>query len=159
MSTEFAKKMYGYDVLQVNKYITELKNDYEDELDKKKKRLDELIEENQKLSQAVNDLSTQIEEYKKQSDSVGKALIRAEETARATIEDAERKKQIETERISLEVKKWEDRGEEVRQQLVEFEEKIIDLMEKYQSEVNYLASKDIKKKYFKEINVVPERTA
>lgn len=159
MSTEFAKKMYGYDVLQVNKYITELKNDYEDELDKKKKRLDELIEENQKLSQTVNDLSTQIEEYKKQSDSVGKALIRAEETARATIEDAERKKQIETERISLEVKKWEDRGEEVRQQLVEFEEKIIDLMEKYQSEVNYLASKDIKKKYFKEINVVPERTA
>lgn len=159
MSTEFAKKMYGYDVLQVNKYITELKNDYEDELDKKKKRLDELIEENQKLSQTVNDLSAQIEEYKKQSDSVGKALIRAEETARATIEDAERKKQIETERISLEVKKWEDRGEEVRQQLVEFEEKIIDLMEKYQSEVNYLASKDIKKKYFKEINVVPERTA
>lgn len=151
MSTEFAKKMYGYDVLQVNKYITELKNDYEDELDKKKKRLDELIEENQKLSQTVNDLSTQIEEYKKQSDSVGKALIRAEETARATIEDAERKKQIETERISLEVKKWEDRGEEVRQQLVEFEEKIIDLMEKYQSEVNYLASKDIKKKYFKEL--------
>lgn len=159
MSTEFAKKMYGYDILQVNKYITELKKDYEDELDKKKKRLDELIEENQKLSQTVDDLNTQIEEYKKHSESVGKALIRAEETARATIADAERKKQIETERISLEVKKWEDRGDEVRQQLVEFEEKIIDLMEKYQSEVNYLASKDVKKKYFKEINVVPERTA
>lgn len=151
MSTEFGKRMYGYDVLEVNKYIEELKNDYENELDKKKKRLDELVDENRCLSQTVNDLNVQIEEYKQKADLVGMALIKAEETARITIADAERKKQMETERISLEVKKWEERGEEVRKQLIDFEEKIIDLMEKYQSEVNYLASKDIKKKYFKEL--------
>lgn len=151
MSAEFGRRMYGYDISEVNKYIEELKNDYENELDKKKKRLDELVEENRRLSQTVNDLNLQIEEHKQKADLVGMALIKAEETARITIADAERKKQTETERISFEVKKWEERGEEVRKQLIEFEEKIIDLMEKYQSEVNYLASKDIKKKYFKEI--------
>lgn len=159
VSTEFTKKMYGYDISAVNKYINELKLDYENELDKKKKRMDELLEENGQLCLRIDELTLQIEEYKQKAECVGMALIKAEETARVTIADAERKKQMETERISVEVKKWEDRSEEVRRQLMEFEEKIIDIMEKYQSEVNYLASKDIKKKYFKEISVVPDRTA
>lgn len=159
MSTEFAKRMYGYDILAVNKYINDLTLDYEAELDKKKKRLDELLEENRRLSSQIELLTQQIEEYKQKSELVGMALIKAEESARVTIADAERKKQLETERISLEVKKWEVRGEEVRKQLIEFEEKIIDIMERYQSEVNYLASKDVKKKYFKEMSAVPDRTA
>ena len=33
---------------------------------------------------------------------------------------------------------------------MEFEEKIVSIMEKYQSEINYLASKDVKKTYFKD---------
>lgn len=156
---KFAKRMYGYDISEVNKYISDMKLDYEDELDKKKARLDELLEENRQLTAHIEELARIVDEHEKRAELVGMALIKAEETARVTIADAERKKQMETERISLEVKKWESRGEEVRRQLIEFEEKIIDIMEKYQSEVNYLASKDVKKKYFKEISVAPDRTA
>ncbi len=84
----------------------------------------------------------------------------AQETAKHTIEDAQKKKREEIDRLSTDVKKWEVRGEQVRAELIEFEETILDIMEKYQSEVNYLASKDVKRKYFSDFTTSkPEKTA
>ena len=150
MSLEFSKKVYGYDAGEVEKYIESLTHDYEEELNKKKDRLMELVEENRKMTAQLEEMTKLVESYKKQEESVGIALIKAEESAKLTVAEAERQRQMEIERISYETKKWEERGDEVRHQLIEFEEKIVSLLEKYQSEINYLASKDVKKTYFKD---------
>lgn len=150
MSLEFSKKVYGYDVGEVREYIASLTRDYEEELNKKKERLTELVDENRKMTAQLEDMTKLIEAYKQQEESVGIAMIKAEESAKSTIAEAEKQRQMELDRISFETKKWEERGEEVRHQLIDFEEKIILIMEKYQSEINYLASKDVKKTYFKD---------
>lgn len=150
MSLEFSKKVYGYDVGEVREYIASLTRDYEEELNKKKERLTELVDENRKMTAQLEDMTKLIEAYKQQEESVGIAMIKAEESAKSTIAEAEKQRQMELDRISFETKKWEERGEEVRHQLIDFEEKIVLIMEKYQSEINYLASKDVKKTYFKD---------
>lgn len=150
MSLEFSKKVYGYDVGEVKEYIDSLTRDYEDELNKKKDRLTELVDENRRMTVQLEEMTKLIEAYKLQEESVGIAMIKAEESAKATIEEAEKQRQMELDRITFETKKWEERGDEVRHQLIDFEEKIVLIMEKYQSEINYLASKDVKKTYFKE---------
>lgn len=150
MSLEFSKKVYGYDVGEVREYIDSLTRDYEEELNKKKERLTELVDENRKMTAQLEDMTKLIEAYKQQEESVGIAMIKAEESAKSTIAQAEKQRQMELDRISFETKKWEERGEEVRHQLIDFEEKIVLIMEKYQSEINYLASKDVKKTYFKD---------
>lgn len=150
MSLEFSKKVYGYDVGEVKEYIDSLTRDYEDELNKKKDRLTELVDENRRMTAQLEEMTKLIEAYKLQEESVGIAMIKAEESAKATIEEAEKQRQMELDRITFEAKKWEERGDEVRHQLIDFEEKIVLIMEKYQSEINYLASKDVKKTYFKE---------
>ena len=150
MSLEFSKKVCGYDMGEVREYIDSLTHDYEEELNKKKNRLTELVEENRKMTVQLAEMTKLVESYRKQEESVGIALIKAEESAKTTIAEAERQRQMELDRISFETKKWEERGDEVRRQLMEFEEKIVSIMEKYQSEINYLASKDVKKTYFKD---------
>ena len=150
MSLEFSKKVCGYDMGEVREYIDSLTHDYEEELNKKKDRLTELVEENRKMTAQLAEMTKLVESYPKQEESVGIALIKAEESAKTTIAEAERQRQMELDRISFETKKWEERGDEVRRQLMEFEEKIVSIMEKYQSEINYLASKDVKKTYFKD---------
>lgn len=150
MSLEFSKKVCGYDMGEVREYIDSLTHDYEEELNKKKDRLTELVEENRKMTVQLAEMTKLVESYRKQEESVGIALIKAEESAKTTIAEAERQRQMELDRISFETKKWEERGDEVRRQLMEFEEKIVSIMEKYQSEINYLASKDVKKTYFKD---------
>ena len=150
MSLEFSKKVCGYDMGEVREYIDSLTHDYEEELNKKKGRLTELVEENRKMTAQLAEMTKLVESYRKQEESVGIALIKAEESAKTTIAEAERQRQMELDRISFETKKWEERGDEVRRQLMEFEEKIVSIMEKYQSEINYLASKDVKKTYFKD---------
>lgn len=150
MAKEFSKKVYGYDPVEVEKYIESLTKDYEEELDKKKERLTSLIEENRVLTSQLQELNKKLDDYRLHEESVGIAMIKAEESAKLTMAEAERKRQMEIERISMETKKWESRGEEVRHELMAFEEKISELLEKYQSEVNYLASKDVIKTYFKD---------
>ena len=149
MSLEFSKKVCGYDMGEVREYIDSLTHDYEEELNKKKDRLTELVQENRKMTAQLAEMTKLVESYRQQEESVGIALIKAEESAKTTIAEAERQRQMELDRISFETKKWEERGDEVRRQLMEFEEKIVSIMEKYQSEINYLASKDVKKTYFK----------
>ena len=150
MSLEFSKKVCGYDMGEVREYIDSLTHDYEEELNKKKDRLTELVEENRKMTVQLAEMTKLVESYRQQEESVGIALIKAEESAKTTIAEAERQRQMELDRISFETKKWEERGDEVRRQLMEFEEKIVSIMEKYQSEINYLASKKEKKTYFKD---------
>ena len=150
MSLEFSKKVCGYDMGEVREYIDSLTHDYEEELNKKKDRLTELVEENRKMTVQLAEMTKLVESYRQQEESVGIALIKAEESAKTTIAEAERQRQMELDRISFETKKWEESGDEVRRQLMEFEEKIVSIMEKYQSEINYLASKDVKKTYFKD---------
>ena len=108
------------------------------------------MDENRKMASQLEEMTRLVDSYRQQEESVGIALIKAEESAKSTMAEAEKQRQMELDRISFETRKWEERGEEVRHQLIEFEEKIVSIMEKYQSEINYLASKDVKKTYFKE---------
>ena len=157
---DFRKRLYGYDAKQVNESIDSLKQEYEKELALKQARLDELSNENRSLIAQIEELKTQLLQYQDNVQSVALALISAQETAKHTIEDAQKKKREEIDRLSTDVKKWEARGEHVRAELIEFEETILDIMEKYQSEVNYLASKDVKRKYFSDFTPQkPEKTA
>ncbi len=150
MEQNFLRRVLGYDMDEVDKYIAAMKEDYEERLLRKKERLNELCEENKRFIERIEELKADVARYKEKQESVGIALIKAEETAKNTIAQAELKKQSEIDRIAFEARKWEDKAEVARHELLQFEEMIIDLLEKYQEEVNYLASKDVKKKYFKE---------
>ncbi len=156
---EFTKVFRGYDEDEVSEYISRLEADYEDELAQKKDMITKLTEENINMKEKMRRLAEDIDEYKKRTESVGIAMIKAEEAAKVTIEEAEKKRQAEIERVAFETKKWEERSEEVRHQLIAFEEEIAQLLEKYQSEVSYLASKDVRKTFFANQTEMNDKTA
>jgi hypothetical protein len=51
--------------------------------------------------------------------------------------------EIERVKINQEKEKWKTREKEIIEQLLDFQNKAYDLMESFQSEINYLTSKEL----------------
>lgn len=143
MKKPFKTTLFGYGKKQVNKYINDVKEDYEHELKKKKDRMLELDEENRVLKAKLKEYEARIASYEEREAFISKALVKAEEKAQAIIEEGQKKAAAEMYKIEEEKNKWRVREKEIRRQLLEFEKEVYNLMESFYSEINYLASKEI----------------
>lgn len=148
MEYQFSGSLFGYNKKDVDDYINQMVEDYENELTKKKDRLVELSEENRTLRKQLANLSDELDQFRAREESIAKALLNAEETAQRTLDNAEKQKQAVFAKLEEETRAWEDKNDNLRKQLMDFEESLLALAEKYQSEINYIASKDVKKTYF-----------
>jgi cell division septum initiation protein DivIVA len=137
------KAFGGYRKDQVESHIKELKRDYEEELSKKKARLNELTEENRALKQRLEELNERIEHYIEQEKLISRVLVKAEQRAALIIEEGQTKYNEEMYKIKLEQEKWREKSRAIRSELLEFNNRILDLIENFQSEINYYVGKEI----------------
>mgnify|MGYP000648386767 CR=1 FL=1 len=143
MKKSFRTTLFGYGKKQVNEYLNDIKEDYEQELSKKKHRMLELDEENRALKAKLQEYEARIASYEEQEAFISKALVKAEQKAQAIIEEGHKKITAERYKLEEEKNKWKIREKEIRRQLLEFEKEVYNLMESFYSEINYLASKEI----------------
>ena len=148
MEFQFSGAVLGYHKKEVEEYIEHLTADYEEELTKKKDRLVELSEENRTLRKNLAEMTQALEDFRAREDAIARALLNAEDAAQRTLDNAERQKQAMFAKLAEETRAWEEKNDSLRRQLIAFEESLLELTEKYQSEINYMASKDVKKSYF-----------
>lgn len=150
MKKAFKTTLFGYGKKQVNKYLSDVKEDYEHELSKKRDRMLELDAENRALKAKLQEYEERIANYQEQEAFISKALVKAEQKAQAIIEEGQKKINAERCKIEQEKNKWKLREKEIRRQLLEFEKEVYNLMETIYSEINYLASKEICSALFEE---------
>lgn len=143
MKNRFSTAIFGYKKDDINRFFNDLKKDYEDELFRKKERLTELNEENRLLKQEIEELKRQIKEFAEQEKCIAKALIVAQQNAQAIIEEGQQQIKQEMYQIKLEKNKWGRKVKQARDDLIKFDNQIIELMEKFRSELNYYMSKEI----------------
>jgi len=143
MRKSFSSSLIGYNKHEVDLYLEDLVNDYEEELRKKKDRIFELAEEMRKLKQQNDELRCKLAQFSDQEKYISRALIEAEQRAQAIIEEGKRKTQIEFENLQSEKEKWRNRFREVRQELLEFEKSIVRIIEKFHDDINFYAAKEI----------------
>jgi colicin import membrane protein len=143
MKKQFSTEFLGYDKKQVDRRIEELTRDYEEELSKKMERLRELAEENRRLKQEAEEKDERIARFIEQEKYISRALIKAEQRAQAIIEEGQRKSLEEVELLRAEKEKWREKFREVRSELLEFEQAIMEMMEKFRDEINYYTAKEI----------------
>jgi len=143
MKKPFKTALLGYGKKQVDDYLANFKEDYEQELSRKKDRMLQLDEENRVLKAKLKEYEEKLSSYKEQEAFISKALVKAEQKAQAIIEEGQRRAMAEKYKIEEEKNKWKTREKEIRRQLMEFEKEVYELMETFYSEINYLASKEI----------------
>ncbi len=150
MKKTFSIAILGYNRRQVEQYLADLRKDYEEELSKKKERMLELVEENNRIKSQIRELEKKLEEFSEREAYISKALVRAEQKAQAIIEEGRQKIAAEMYELEMEKNKWKARFKEIRRQLLEFEHMVCTLMENFYSEINYLKSKELSDSIFAE---------
>lgn len=143
MKRLFRRSLFGYSKKQVNGYLSGLRKDYEEELSKKKDRMLELNEENREMKAKLYQQQEKLDLYEEQEIFISKALVKAEESAQTIMKECYHKIDVEKYKITQEKEKWKIREKEIMKQLLDFQNEAYDLMESFQSEINYLTSKEI----------------
>lgn len=143
MIKEFSCRVYGYDKKEVERYIEDLKKDYEEELARKRDRMLELAEETRKLKLEAQEQSESIERLSEQEKYVSQALIKAEQRAQSIIEEGRRKSAKEMEHIVAEKEKWQSKFRQVRQDLMSFEKKLLQMIESFRDDINQYSAQEI----------------
>ena len=143
MKKEFSCKVYGYDKKEVDRFIEDLKKDYEEELARKRDRMLELAEETRKLKLEAQEQSENIERLSEQEKYVSQALIKAEQRAQSIIEEGRRKSAKEMEHIVAEKEKWQSKFRQVRQDLMSFEKNLLQMIERFRDDINYYSAQEI----------------
>jgi cell division initiation protein len=137
----FTVGLGGYNKKEVDDYIKKLTDDYEEELSRKFKRLQELTDENKQLKDKITELSDKMDHNINLERRIAKALTEAEAMGERIVEESKRKARLEADNIRKEKDKLESRTNIIRSEILEFEQRIYDIMEKFQSEINYMTSK------------------
>ena len=143
MKKEFSCKVYGYDKKEVDRFIEDLKKDYEEELARKRDRMLELAEETRKLKLEAQEQSENIERLSEQEKYVSQALIKAEQRAQSIIEEGRRKSAKEMEHIVAEKEKWQSKFRQVRQDLKNKEKNLLQMIERFRDDINYYSAQEI----------------
>lgn len=143
MKKQFSNRLMGYNKEQVTRCIQDLKKDYEDELGKKRERMTELSEENRRLKLENEEQSERLARYTEQEKYISRALIKAEQSGQVIIEDSQQRSKEEMIRVRIEKSKWQEKFREVRNEILNFEQIIVNIMEKFRDEINYYTAKEI----------------
>jgi cell division initiation protein len=143
MKKEFSSKVYGYDKKEVDRYIEELKKDYEEELARKRDRMLELAEETRKLKLELQEQGERLERLSEQEKYVSRALIKAEQRAQTIIEDGRKRSAKEMEQMVAEKEKWQNKFRQVRQELLTFEKNLLQIIEKFRDDINYYSAQEV----------------
>jgi len=115
----FKSEIFGLNKKEVEKYVNEMKRDYEEKLYK-------LNEENNILRTKNEELLSKEDEVKAKTILVSDALIKAEGQAKQIIEDAINKAKAERAQIDYQI-------EQEKEKLIDMKRKILELKETVQS--------------------------
>ncbi len=143
MKREFSCRVYGYDKKEVDRYIEDLKKDYEEELARKRDRMLELAEETRKLKLEAQEHKDCLERLSEQEKYVSRALIKAEQRAQSIIEEGRRKSAKEMESLVAEKEKWRSKFRQVRQDLMSFEKNLLQMIERFRDDINHYSAQEI----------------
>ena len=103
----------------------------------------ELSQENRDLKSKLIEYEERLSDYEEREKFISKALVKAEESAQSIMKECYRRVDMEKYKIKQEQEKWKMREREIIRQLLEFQKEAYSLMESFQSEINYLTSKEL----------------
>lgn len=143
MKKLFATGLFGYCKKQVDHYLDSMKKDYENELYKKKERMMELSEENRSLKLEIDALAKRVNQLTEQEQYISRALVKAEQRAQSIIEDGQYKADEVLYQLKREKDQWRQKARDIRQELLTFEQAVLSMIERFRSDINYYAGKEI----------------
>jgi len=134
----FGTELMGYRKRQVDRYIKELKAEYEKELGLKRDRIVELNDTYRETRRQIEELRLTLDEYRKKEDCITQTIMMAEEKGRLIIQRSTQRAEEAGKRIKHQQEIWARREESIRTKMIELEKLLYDMIEKFQSDITML---------------------
>lgn len=138
MEDNISKGFFGLNRKDVELYIAEIRSDYEAELKKQNTELLAMKAENAKLNERLNEMLNDKRSVDEAKASISEVLIKAEQQAKAIIEDAKNKAIEERQEIDVLIEAEKEKLIDTKIELAMLKDKAKDLISKFTDDLSNL---------------------
>ena len=138
MEDNISKGLFGLNKKEVESYIAEIKADYENELKKQNTELLAMKAENAKLNERLNALLNDKRAIDEAKANISEVLIKAEQQAKAIIEDAKNQAIEERQEIDVLIEAEKEKLIDTKIELAMLKDKAKDLINKFTDDLTSL---------------------
>ena len=138
MDDNISKGLFGLNRKDVELYIAGIKSDYEAELKKQNTELLAMKAENAKLNERLNEMLNNKKSIEEAKANISEVLIKAEQQAKAIIEDAKNQAIEERQEIDTMIETEKEKLIDAKIELAMLKDKAKDLMTKFTEDLTTL---------------------
>ena len=138
MDDNISKGLFGLNRKDVELYIAGIKSDYEAELKKQNTELLAMKAENAKLNERLNELLNSKKSVEEAKANISEVLIKAEQQAKAIIEDAKNQAIEERQEIDTMIEAEKEKLIDAKIELAMLKDKAKDLITKFTEDLTTL---------------------
>ena len=138
MDDNISKGLFGLNRKDVELYIARIKSDYETELKKQNTELLAMKAENAKLNERLNEMLNNKKSIEEAKANISEVLIKAEQQAKAIIEDAKNQAIEERQEIDTMIETEKEKLIDAKIELAMLKDKAKDLITKFTEDLTTL---------------------
>lgn len=138
MEDNISKGLFGLNRKEVENYIANIKTDYENELKKQNTELLAMKAENAKLNERLNQMLNDKKSIDEAKANISEVLIKAEQQAKAIIEDAKNQAIEERQEIDALIEAEKEKLIDTKIELAMLKDKAKDLINKFTDDLTAL---------------------
>ena len=138
MDDNISKGLFGLNRKDVELYIAGIKSDYEAEIKKQNTELLAMKEENAKLNERLNEMLNNKKSIEEAKANISEVLIKAEQQAKAIIEDAKNQAIEERQEIDTMIETEKEKLIDAKIELAMLKDKAKDLITKFTEDLTTL---------------------
>ncbi len=132
----FSSSMSGYNKNEVDSYLKNVFDDFEQKLVEKDGEINKLLGQLKDLSQKYEDIKIKEEQIDIEKEKISKALVRADETYSQIIRDAKKEAIIETESLENKAEKQREKIVDIKKELLGLREAAYKMIDKYKKTID-----------------------
>lgn len=139
MEGSISKSLFGgLDRRDVENYIADMKNDYEEELKKQNQELLAMKSENSKLNERLNQLLSDKNEIEEAKKNISDVLFKAQQQAKQIVEDAKAQAMEDRQEIDALLEAEKEKLIDAKIELAMLKDKAKDLITKFTDDITTL---------------------
>ena len=138
MEDNISKGLFGLNKKEVENYIADLKQGYEEELSRQNSELLSMKAENIKLNERINQFLNEKKEMEIAKQNISAVLFKAEEQAKQIIEDARAKAETERQEVDALLEQEKEKLIDTKLELAMLKDKAKEVMMKFSEEITKL---------------------
>lgn len=138
----FSTSLFGFKKKNVNSYIEKLNSEYEEKFKQKEKELQDVKNQYRDIKNKYEELRDKVGQVDEERGKIANVLLSAQTQAEIIVQEARKHADEEIKEIELKVQLEREKLVDMKKDIKDLREDIIDTLKKYENELNEIIAED-----------------